>query len=79
MVDELLLGLEPLGPADRADGVEELLAEFVLEGLEAHLGAVLAAAGAGDLFFVHGRNISAKCEVRGTSHTLLCPRIQQRK
>src|ERR1041384_3047368 len=48
MVDQLLLELEPFGPAYRADFAEEPGAGIVGEGRKGLLVAHLAAAGAGD-------------------------------
>src|SRR6478736_6231710 len=60
MIDQLLLGLEPLRPADHADRVEELLTELVLERLEPHAGALLAAPGTGDGVVIHCMKISGE-------------------
>src|SRR5674476_537981 len=43
VIDELLLGLEPVAPADFANGVIDTLAEFRSERLERLLVALLAA------------------------------------
>jgi hypothetical protein len=48
VIDELLLGLEPFGPADIADLLVDPEAELVLEWPERHLVPFLATAGALD-------------------------------
>jgi hypothetical protein len=47
VVDQLLLGLDPIAPADRADLLEGTESQVILEGPEGHLVPLLAAAGAG--------------------------------